>query len=73
MDKKIISIQHIEKLSIYCIDKNNSSIQHMENVSIYCMDKLSIYHIEKDISDNTEQVPNKYIDMTYLRKRYMNI
>ena len=32
-----------------------------------------ICHIDKDISDDTEQVHNESIDMTYLRKRYMNI
>ena len=32
-----------------------------------------IYHIDKDISDDTEQVHNESIDMTYLRKIYMNI
>ena len=32
-----------------------------------------IYHIVKDISDDTEQVHNESIDMTYLRKIYMNI
>ena len=30
-------------------------------------------HVYKDISDNTEQAHNKYIDRTYLFKRYMNI
>ena len=32
-----------------------------------------ICHIDKDISDDTEQVHNESIDMTYLRKRYINI
>ena len=32
-----------------------------------------ICHIDKYISDDTEQVHNEFIDMNYLRKRYINI
>ena len=32
-----------------------------------------ICHIYKGMSDDTEQVHNESIDMTYLRKRYNNI
>ena len=32
-----------------------------------------ICHIDKDMSYDTEQVHNESIDMTYLRKIYMNI
>ena len=32
-----------------------------------------ICHIDKYMSDDTEQVHNESIDMTYLRKIYMNI
>ena len=44
----------------------------MENVSICCMEKFSICNIDIDMSEDTEQVHNESIDMTYLRKRYMN-
>ena len=54
-------------------EQNISSIQHMKNLLICCMNNLSICHIEKDISDDTEQVHNESINMNYLRKRYMNI
>ena len=39
---------------------------------IYCMEKLSIFHIDKDVPDDTEQVHNKYIDMTHLAHRQKN-
>ena len=32
-----------------------------------------ICHIDKDMSDDTEKVHNESMDMTYLRKIYMNI
>ena len=38
-----------------------------------CVQVVYICHIDKDISDDTEQVHNESIDMTYLRKKYMNI
>ena len=53
--------------------QNFSYIQYMDNLSICCMEKLSICYIGKDMSDDTEQVHNESIDITYLRKRYMNI
>ena len=56
-----------------CMDKRFFFIQHMENLSICCMNKLSVFHIDKYIPDDMEQVHNKSIDMTYLRKIYMNI
>ena len=37
------------------------------------MEKLSICHIDKDMSDDTEKVHNESIDMTFLRKRYTDI
>ena len=73
MEKYVFPIQHINKFSICCMSKNISSIQHMKNLLICCMNNLSICHIEKDISDDTEQVHNESINMNYLRKRYMNI
>ena len=40
-------------------------MQHIHNLSIFCMENLSIYHIDKDMSDDTEQVYNEYIyDLT---------
>ena len=58
----------------------NFSIQHINNFSICCIKKTFSYgqvvyvcYIGKYMSDDREQVNNKSIDMTYLRKRYMNI
>ena len=72
MDENVLAIQLIDKLSICCMSKT-FFIQYMENLSICCMEKLSICNIDKYVSYDMEQVHNEYIDMTYLRKRYMNI
>ena len=50
------------------MEKTFSSIQHMDNLSIGCMEKFSICRIDKDMSEDTEQVHNVYIDMIHIRK-----
>ena len=48
MDKNVLSIQHMENLSICCMEIKFSFIQHMDKLSICCMDKnfFSIQHID---------------------------
>ena len=69
-----MSIQHIDKFSICFMDQK--VFIHTAYVQVVYMlygKVLYICHIYKDIIDDREQVHNEYIDMTYLRKRYMNI
>ena len=39
MEKKVLSIQHMDKFSICYMDKKFMSIQHMDKLSICCMEK----------------------------------
>ena len=68
-----MAIHHVDILSICCTDK--IFFHNTYGKFIYMLYEQVVYicHIDKDVSDDTEQVHNVYIDMTYLRKRYINI
>ena len=44
-----MSIYHVGKLSICCIDKKFLSIQNKDNLSVCCIDKLYLSGIEEHI------------------------
>ena len=46
---------------------------HVQVFYIFYVQVIYIYYIDKNMADDTKQVHNESIDMTYLRKRYMNI
>ena len=48
-------------------------ITFVQVVYVLYVQVVYIYHIEKDMSDDMDQVNNESIDMTHLRKIYMNI
>ena len=48
-------------------------IIYVQVVYILYGEVVYLCHIDKYMSDDTEQVHNEYIDMTYLRKRHINI
>ena len=73
MNRNFLSLLHIYKLSKCCMDKK---IVHTKCGQVFFMwhgQVVFICHIDKDMSDDTEQVHNESKDITYLRKRYMNI
>ena len=58
----------MEKLSICC--KDNFFVRTTYEKVVYMLYGQVVYicHIDKDMSDDTEQVYNESIDMTCLRK-----
>ena len=73
MDENFMPIQHIDKFSICSMKKVFVYKTYGQVVYMLHGQVVYICQIEKYISDDMEQVHNKYIDITYFRKRYMNI
>ena len=73
MDENFMSIQHIDKLYIFLWTIFSVHTTYGQAVYMLYGQVVYICHIDKDMSDDTEQVHNESIDMTHLRKRYMNI